>query len=239
MSKKERIDKILSNIGYGSRKDVKNLIKKGMVSIDGNIVKDNGMKVDPYGTKIYVRDKLVKYRKYIYIMMNKPEGYVSSTDDPISNTVVDLLDDEYKIFNPFPVGRLDKDTVGLLILSNDGKLAHRVLAPKNHISKTYFAKIQGKIDDEDIARFKEGILLDDGYKTMSSELNVLKNGDISEVCINIKEGKFHQIKRMFKVLDKKVIYLKRISMGSLKLDESLKEGEYRELEIEETNLLTE
>ncbi|WP_026895964.1 pseudouridine synthase [Clostridiisalibacter paucivorans] len=238
MSKKERIDKILSNIGYGSRKDVKNLIKKGMVSIDGNIVKDSGMKVDPYETKIYVRDKLVRYRKYIYIMMNKPEGYVSSTDDPINNTVVDLLDDEYKIFDPFPVGRLDKDTVGLLILSNDGKLAHRVLAPKNHISKTYFAKIQGKIDDEDITRFKEGILLDDGYKTMSSKLDVLKNGDISEVCINIKEGKFHQIKRMFKALDKKVIYLKRISMGSLKLDESLREGEYRELEIEEINLLT-
>ncbi|WP_235666988.1 16S rRNA pseudouridine(516) synthase, partial [Clostridioides difficile] len=171
--------------------------------------------------------------------MNKPDGYISATTDKYDPTVLDLIDLSYLAFEPFPVGRLDKDTEGLLVLTNDGKLSHRVLSPKKHVPKTYYAKIDGVVTEEDVEAFLEGVVLDDGYKTMPSQLNILKSDDESEIELTIHEGKFHQVKRMFESVGKKVVYLKRLSMGNLKLDESLELGEYRELTDEEVKLIEE
>jgi 16S rRNA pseudouridine516 synthase len=237
MSKRQRLDKILSNSGVGTRKEVKDLIKSGTVEIDGVTVKDVGMQIDPYEQKIKVNNKELLYREYIYIMMNKPQGVVSATEDNWDETVVDLLEDSLQAFEPAPVGRLDKDTEGLLLLTNDGQLAHKLLSPKKHVPKTYFAHIEGRVGKSDIEAFEEGITLDDGYETLPAQLNVLMQGEISQVEITIYEGKFHQIKRMFQAVDKKVVFLKRMAMGKLQLDESLKTGEYRELMPEELKLL--
>lgn len=237
MSKSERLDKILANLGYGSRKDIKGLARAGIVKVNGETIRDSSIKINPYTSKIEIDDEIVEYREFIYLMMNKPKGYISSTDDFRDKTVIDLISDEYKVFNPFPVGRLDKDTEGLMILSNDGQLSHRVLTPKNRIEKLYYAEIEGTVTEEDKLSFQEGILLDDGYKTLPSKLDILTVGHISKVYVTIEEGKFHQIKRMFLALGKRVAYLKRIAIGGLKLDESLELGEYRELTQEEIILL--
>lgn len=239
MSKRQRLDKILSNLGIGTRKEVKDLVKAGTVEIDGVIVKDSGIQVDPDTQTIKVNNREIIYREFVYIMMNKPQGVVSATEDNRDTTVVDLLDDELQAFDPAPVGRLDKDTEGLLLLTNDGQLAHRLLAPKKHVPKTYFAHIDGRVGESDIAAFEQGVVLDDGYKTLPAQLKILVQGEISQVEIIIYEGKFHQIKRMFEAVDKKVVYLKRVAMGNLKLDESLENGDYRELEPEELKLLQE
>lgn len=237
MSKSERLDKILANLGYGSRKDIKGLARAGIVKVNGETIRDSSIKINPYTSKIEIDDEIVEYREFIYLMMNKPKGYISSTDDFRDKTVIDLISDEYKVFNPFPVGRLDKDTEGLMILSNDGQLSHRVLTPKNRIEKLYYAEIEGTVTEEDKLSFQEGIVLDDGYKTLPSKLDILTIGHISKVYVTIEEGKFHQIKRMFLALGKRVAYLKRIAIGGLKLDESLELGEYRELTQEEIILL--
>jgi 16S rRNA pseudouridine516 synthase len=171
-------------------------------------------------------------------MLNKPDGYISATFDKHDPIVLDLIDSSYLVFEPFPVGRLDKDTEGLLVLTNDGQLAHRVLSPKKHVPKTYYAKIQGKVTEEDILAFEKGVVLDDGYETMPSQLKILKSDDMSEIELTIHEGKFHQVKRMVECVGKKVIYLKRITFGSLVLDESLSLGEYRFLTEEEILKLT-
>lgn len=237
MAKKQRLDKILSNMGYGSRKDVKKLIKDGLIKVNDEIILDNKIKLNPYEDEIYIRNEKLNYREYIYIMMNKPKGYVSSTDDPLSNTVIDILEDEYLIFNPFPIGRLDKDTEGLILISNDGALAHNLLSPKREVNKTYYVEVDGYVEKSHKDIFKEGIVIDDGYKTLPASLDIVSSDIISKVYLTIKEGKFHQVKRMFKSLDMKVLYLKRVSMGPLKLDENLDLGEYRELKEEELNLL--
>lgn len=239
MSKKQRLDKILSNIGFGTRKEVKDLIKAGVVQVDGIIAKDSGLQVDPILQTIMVNNKELIYREFIYIMMNKPQGVVSATEDNRDTTVVDLLDESLQAFDPAPVGRLDKDTEGFLLLTNDGQLAHKLLAPKKHVPKTYFAHIEGRVDHSDIEAFENGIILDDGYETLPAELKILVQGEVSHVEIIIYEGKFHQIKRMFQAVDKEVIYLKRMAMGSLKLDESLATGEYRELKEAELKMLLE
>lgn len=239
MSKKIRIDKLLSNVGVGSRSEIKKYIKSNLVKVNDKIVKDSGLLVNPQSDFITFNQKEVNYKEFIYIMLNKPSGYLSATYDKKDKIVLDLIDKKYLSYEPFPVGRLDKDTEGLLILTNDGQLSHRVLSPKKHVPKTYFAKIDGKVEYEDIKAFEEGVVLDDGYKTMPSILKILKSDDISEIELTINEGKFHQVKRMFESVGKKVIYLKRISMGKLKLDENLKLGEYRELTEEEVKLLEE
>jgi 16S rRNA pseudouridine516 synthase len=239
MSKRQRLDKILSNLGLGTRKEVKDLVKAGAVQIDGIIAKDSGLQVDPVLQKIKVNNKELLYREFIYIMMNKPQGVVSATEDNRDTTVVDLLEESLQAFEPAPVGRLDKDTEGLLLLTNDGQLAHKLLSPKKHVPKTYFAHIEGRVGQSDIEAFEKGITLDDGYKTLPAQLKVLVQGEVSQVEIIIYEGKFHQIKRMFQAVDKKVVYLKRIAMGNLQLDESLDHGEYRELLEEELKLLQE
>ena len=239
MNKRQRADKILSNMGFGTRKEVKELIKAGALEIDGVIIKDPGYQADPLQQCIKVNNKELAYREFVYIMLNKPQGVVSATEDNRDATVIDLLSEELQAFQPAPVGRLDKDTEGLLLLTNDGQLAHRLLSPKKHVPKTYFAHVQGSVGEEDVQAFQEGIVLDDGYKTLPGHLKVLVSGEISQVEIVIYEGKFHQIKRMFQALDKKVIYLKRVAMGDLKLDEGLITGEYRELTEEELNIFKE
>ncbi|HBG4726955.1 TPA: rRNA pseudouridine synthase [Clostridioides difficile] len=239
MAKKQRIDKILSNLGYGSRSEIKKYCKQGSVVVNGSEVSNPGTQVDTENDEILFNGEEVIYREYIYLMMNKPDGYISATTDKYDPTVLDLIDLSYLAFEPFPVGRLDKDTEGLLVLTNDGKLSHRVLSPKKHVPKTYYAKIDGVVTEEDVEAFLEGVLLDDGYKTMPSQLNILKSDDESEIELTIHEGKFHQVKRMFESVGKKVVYLKRLSMGNLKLDESLELGEYRELTDEEVKLIEE
>ncbi|HFL2492291.1 TPA: pseudouridine synthase [Clostridioides difficile] len=239
MAKKQRIDKILSNLGYGSRSEIKKYCKQGSVVVNGSEVSNPGTQVDTENDEILFNGEEVIYKEYIYLMMNKPAGYISATTDKYDPTVLDLIDLSYLAFEPFPVGRLDKDTEGLLVLTNDGKLSHRVLSPKKHVPKTYYAKIDGVVTEEDVEVFLEGVVLDDGYKTMPSQLNILKSDDESEIELTIHEGKFHQVKRMFESVGKKVVYLKRLSMGNLKLDESLELGEYRELTDEEVKLIEE
>ena len=239
MSKKQRIDKILSNLGYGSRAELKRYCKQNIITVNKVAVTNPGLQVDPENDEIIFDGEIVNYREFIYIMMNKPDGYISATFDKHDPIVLDLIDQSYLAFEPFPVGRLDKDTEGLLVLTNDGKLSHRVLSPKKHVPKTYYAKIDGKVTEDDIKAFEEGVVLDDGYKTMKSQLKILKSDEISEIELTIHEGKFHQVKRMFESVDKKVVYLKRLSMGKLKLDESLSLGEYRELTDEEVKLIEE
>ena len=234
----ERLDKVLSNLGYGSRKEIKEVLKQGKVEVDGKLAKDSAMKVDPEKSIIKVEGEEINYREYIYIMLNKPQGVVSATFDNHDETVIDLLDYEYAVFKPFPVGRLDKDTEGLLIITNDGELNHRLTSPKWHVDKVYYAEIDKMVDEKDIIAFEKGITLDDGYKCLPAKLEIIsasENG--SEIYVTIQEGKFHQVKRMFEAVDKSVVYLRRISMGSLNLDEDLEEGQYRELTEEELNSL--
>jgi 16S rRNA pseudouridine516 synthase len=237
MGTKQRIDKILSNMGYGSRKEVKELIRAGSVEIDGAVVKDSGQQVETEFQEIKVNGSRLFYKDTIYILMNKPQGVISATEDSRERTVVDLLSDEFKAFSPFPVGRLDKDTEGLLLLTNDGQLTHRLLSPKKHVPKTYLAKIMGRVTEEDVEAFGRGVTLEDGYRTMPSKLKILESDDVSQVEITIYEGKFHQVKRMIKSVNKEVIYLKRISMGELKLDETLELGDFRELNENELRII--
>lgn len=239
MAKKLRIDKILSNVGYGSRAEIKVYCKKGLVKVNDKVISNPGTQVDTDTDKIEFNNEVVRYREFVYIMMNKPDGYLSATFDKRDPIVLDLIESSYLAFEPFPVGRLDKDTEGLLVLTNDGKLAHRVLSPKKHVPKTYYAKIDGVVTEKDVKAFEEGVTLDDGYETMASQLNILESGEISEIELTIHEGKFHQVKRMFESVGKKVVYLKRLSMGKLKLDETLSLGEYRELTEEEVKLIEE
>lgn len=234
----ERLDKVISNLGYGSRKEVKALCKKGFVQVDGVVVKDSSVSIDPEKSIISINGEELRYRKYIYLMMNKPDGVISATYDNREETVIDLLEVEHQVFEPFPVGRLDKDTVGLLLLTNDGELNHRLISPKWHVDKVYFAKIDKKVTEEDVEAFKKGIKLDDGYVCKEGKLEILSASDEgSEVRVTIQEGKYHQVKRMFEALGKKVVYLQRIEFGGLLLDEELEEGEYRELTEEELSIL--
>ncbi|HBB28423.1 MAG TPA: 16S rRNA pseudouridine(516) synthase [Clostridiales bacterium] len=238
---KIRLDKMICNLGYSTRSQLKKEMKTGCVTVNGQIVKDSSLIVDSDIDVVTYYNETINYIKYIYLMMNKPQGVISATEDyHCAKTVIDLLDDFSKNFQPFPVGRLDKDTEGLLLLTNDGKLAHNMLSPRKHVDKTYFAYIEGRLTDNDIKAFNEGVtFLDDGYKTMPAKLEIIKSNDISECKVTIKEGKFHQVKRMFEAVDKRVIYLKRLSMGAIKLDEELNLGEYRELNDDEMLLLKE
>lgn len=237
MSKKERVDKILSNLGYGGRKEIKKYAKEGRISVGGELVKDSSVKVDPIVEDIIFDGKKVNYREFIYLMMNKPQGVVSSTDDPISKTVLDLIETQYLAFKPHPTGRLDKDTEGLLLITNDGNLSHELLSPKNNVNKTYYVEVDGYVDEKYYEVFESGIILDDGYKTKPADLEIIESGYVSKVRLSISEGKYHQVKRMFESLQMVVLYLKRISMGSLILDDSLQPGEYRELTEDELLLL--
>jgi 16S rRNA pseudouridine516 synthase len=244
MSESVRLDKYLADVGIGTRSEVKSYIRKGRVQVDGVVVKESDRKIDSKTSIILFDNTRVEYDSYEYYMLNKPAGVVSATKDNISTTVVELIregtckgeDSEVESFvnkDLFPVGRLDKDTEGLLLVTNDGELAHRLLSPKKHVGKTYFAKVNGKVTMKDVRVFKEGIELAEDFTTLPAELNIIESGEISSVEVTIYEGKFHQVKRMFEAVDKEVLYLKRLSMGELVLDKDLEPGEFRKLTIEE------
>ncbi|AIY79828.1 pseudouridine synthase family protein [Clostridium botulinum 202F] len=234
----ERLDKIISNLGYGSRKEAKVLARKGLIEVDGKIIKDSSVTIDPEKSIVKINGEEIFYRKYIYLMMNKPTGVISATHDSKDETVINLLELDHQIFDPFPVGRLDKDTVGLLLLTNDGEFNHRMISPKWHVDKVYYAKIDKEVNEKDQQAFKKGVVLDDGYKCLEAKLDIISaSPEGSEVRITIQEGKYHQVKRMFEARDKKVVYLKREEFGGLILDENLEEGEYRELSDEELAIL--
>ena len=240
--KTQRIDKILVHLGYGSRSEIKRMVKQGSITVNGTMTKDSGLHVDPFNDTVEVDGKGIVYKEFIYIMLHKPQGVISATEDKREATVLDLLDSEHVLFEPFPVGRLDKDTEGLLLLTNDGKFAHNLLSPRKHVPKTYEAKVDGDVGADDIAQFALGVTLDDGYTTLPGELVVLsqeEDGDriISMISLTIHEGKFHQVKRMFEAVGKKVVYLKRVQMGQLPLDPKLEIGKYRELTMDELSLL--
>ncbi|MFR7591438.1 MAG: pseudouridine synthase [Longibaculum sp.] len=232
-----RLDKLLAHSGFGTRKEVKELIKQGYVSVNGETIKKDKTQVDPTFDDIQVDGEKIIYEEYVYYMLNKPAGYVSATVDNVYPTVVELIDDYYRD-DLFPVGRLDVDTEGLLLMTNDGVLAHQLLSPKKHCPKVYFAKINGVVDEDDIEKFKKGIMIDDDYQCQSAQLHIIETDEAtSEITVEIYEGKFHQVKKMFLAIGKEVTYLKRIRMKNLELDESLALGEYRRLTNEELDRL--
>ena len=231
-----RLDKFLVELGIGSRKEVKEYIKKGLVAVNEKTIKNSDLKIDEFNDSVYFNNEKLSYEKFVYIMLNKPAGVVSATFDNKDKTVIDLIN-EYKHLNLFPFGRLDKDSEGLLIISNDGKLAHNLLSPKKHVNKIYYVETDGKVTNDDITIFKNGVILDDGDKCKSAKLDIIETNDVSKCYVTISEGKFHQVKRMFESVNKKVIYLKRVSFGNLNLDDNLKLGEYRKLTENEIEIL--
>ena len=233
-----RLDKLLAHTGYGTRKDVKELLKKKQVKVDGVIAKKGNAHINPDVQTVQVGQEIIQYEKYVYLLLHKPPNYISATRDDRDKTVIDLVPDEYQHYDLAPVGRLDKDTEGLVLLTNDGLLNHRLTSPKNEVFKTYYAKIKGKVEPKHIQEFQEGVILDDGYKTKRADLEIIKSDDISEITLSISEGKFHQVKRMFRAINMEVIYLKRLSIGELKLNHSLSLGKIRRLNEEEMNYIT-
>ncbi|MFT4143899.1 MAG: pseudouridine synthase [Mobilitalea sp.] len=231
-----RLDKYLADMGVGTRSEIKNYIRKGRVKIDGVVCNKPEQKVTFEQDNIYFDDKKISYVNYEYYMLNKPAGVVSATMDKVSQTVLDLITDK-KRKDLFPVGRLDKDTEGLLLLTNDGALAHQLLSPKKHVDKVYYAKVQGRVTSSDQEAFLAGVDIKEENLTLPAKLTILHSDEISEIELTITEGKFHQVKRMFEAVEKEVIYLKRLSMGGLVLDPKLKLGEYRELTQEEIDYL--
>ena len=230
-----RLDKYLTDMSLGTRAFIKEEIKKGKVLLNGEVCRRSETKVS-VKDQIRYNGKPVAYVNMEYYMLNKPQGVVSATKDKHHKTVMDLLEGE-KRKDLFPVGRLDIDTEGLLLITNDGDLAHQLLSPKKHVNKIYYAKIEGRLPDDCIEQFKKGILLKEGIRTQPAHLMVFSEGLLSEVQVTIQEGKFHQVKRMFQALGVQVVYLKRLSMGPLILDDSLPLGSYRHLTEKELTLL--
>lgn len=230
-----RLDKYLADMGVGTRSEVKNYIRKGRVQINEVVTKESDKKINIETDKVTFDGSQLTYISTEYYMLNKPGGVVSATRDNLSQTVLDLIDSCNK--DLFPVGRLDKDTEGLLLITNDGDLAHKLLSPKKKVAKVYYARVNGRVTIEDVDTFSNGIQLSEDFTTLPADLEIIESSDISTVKVTIHEGKFHQVKRMFEAVEKEVIYLKRISMGELILDENLALGEYRPLTIEEINML--
>ncbi len=233
----ERLDKIIANSGTLSRKEVHRLIKSGAVSVNGITTKDRGFCIDPETAEIKINGQSVSLEKYVYIMLNKPEGVVSATKDPTEKTVVDLVPTEFKKKNLFPAGRLDRNTTGFVLITDNGDFAHKILSPKNHIEKTYEARLAERIDEESLKKVAEGITLGDGTECLPAKVKVLEDGENPLIEIKICEGKYHQIKRMFAAVGNAVIELKRVKMGQLPLDENLAPGECKILSKEEVELI--
>lgn len=232
----ERLDKIIASQGKYSRSEVKKLVKAGLVRLNGNVVKSSDIKCDVSTDEITVDGVSLNYKKHIYIMLNKPKGVISATEDPTQKTVIDLVPSELKRAALFPAGRLDGDTTGFVLITDDGDFAHRILSPKNHIMKTYHATLKRPLTDEDIVKFKKGLTLGDGTKCLEAHVRMLPDRECTAEVI-ICEGKYHQVKRMFASLDNRVLELRRVKMGELSLDEALAEGECRELTAEELELV--
>lgn len=235
---KIRMDKFLADAGLGTRSKVKEFLKNGSITVNDVVIKKGDVKVDTEIDIVKYMNKEISYSEFEYYMLNKPAGVVSATKDNRDKTVLELIDTE-KRRDLFPVGRLDKDTEGLLLITNDGVLANNLLAPGKHVDKTYYAKISGRVDDSLKAAFLEGVDIGDEKPTKPAELEIISCDDISEIRITITEGRYHQIKRMFEAYDLEVVYLKRLSMGSLKLDAELAIGDYRKLTDAELKALKE
>lgn len=251
-----RLDRFLAEMGVGTRNEVRKEIKSGRVSVDGHTIKDPGCKVQT-DSLVELNGEPILYEEFVYYMLNKPAGIISASDDTFEETVVDLIA-EQKRKDLFPAGRLDRDTEGLMLITNDGTLAHRLLSPKHHVDKTYFALVLEEVTEADIESFRDGLILPDGLECMPAvveitdrckardlcgryELSNVTDDEldepVTELLITIHEGKFHQIKRMFQAIGCEVIYLKRLTMGTLHLDPGLGPGEYRRLTAEETDSL--
>ncbi|WP_214797300.1 pseudouridine synthase [Exiguobacterium sp. s5] len=232
-----RIDKLLANMGYGSRKDVKILLKQGAVRIDDQPVKDAKRQINLEAERVTVHGEVVEYKPFVYLMMNKPSGVISATEDKVESTVVDLIDPAYAHYDLFPVGRLDKDTTGLLLLTNDGAFNHALMSPRKHVDKVYIAEVDGEMTADDVRRFAEGVELEDGYTTKPARLELLsKSGRRSTIRLTLSEGKYHQVKRMVAAVGKHVERLERVQIGGLELDPTLEPGAYRELTETEVDL---
>ena len=237
MAEQIRLDKYLADMGIGTRSELKLWIRKGRVKVNGLVCKTPDTKVIKEKDEVYFDDEKVNYQEYLYIMLHKPAGVVSATIDNVNKTVIELIRDKMGK-DLFPVGRLDKDTEGLLFITNDGDFAHQLLSPKKHVDKVYYAKVKGHVTEEDKIQLEAGVNIGEDYITLPAKLTILRQDDISEVELTIQEGKFHQVKRMFDTVGKEVVYLKRLSMGGLCLDSNLAPGEYRHLTKEEVEYLT-
>ncbi|WEV45768.1 pseudouridine synthase [Streptococcaceae bacterium ESL0687] len=227
-----RLDKFLANMNLGSRTEVKKDIKKGQVTVNGQVIKSDKHQINEEADQITFRGQLVNYQKYFYYLLNKPAGYLSAKTDTRDKTIMDLFKASDRRDDLFPVGRLDKDTEGLLLVTNDGDLAHRLLSPKKHVPKLYQAEISGIMTGDDIKLFAEGLTIDGGELCLPAELELVSvnpQEDTSLIRLTLHEGKFHQVKRMVKAVGKKVTYLERLGMGNLMLDDNLKRGAYRPL----------
>ena len=235
-----RLDKFLANSGIGTRKEVKIILKKGKIKVNEKIVKDAKMQVDEIKDDVKIEGEKITYKPFVYIMMNKPSGVISATEDGKHKTVIDLLCEKYKNYKVFPVGRLDIDTEGLLLLTNDGVLAHNLLSPKKHVDKKYYVELKEPLTIEKKKILENGIKLEENFVTKKAKIEIINKDEdieVNSVFITISEGKFHQVKRMFKFVENEVLYLKRVKMGKLLLPENLKLGEYRELSEEEMDLI--
>lgn len=232
---KQRLDKVIASTGRWSRREVKALVRQGRVLVDGLPARSAEEKVDPQAAEIAVNGETLVYRRYTWLMLNKPAGYLSATEDGRGATVLDLLPEDLRRQGLFPVGRLDKDTEGLLLLTNEGGLAHELLSPKYHVEKEYYVRVSGRLTEADCRAFAAGMTLDDGLACRPAGLAILMAGEESEARVTLREGKFHQVKRMLAFLGKPVLYLERVRMGNLTLDRSLLRGEFRfltETEVE-------
>ncbi|ONI41876.1 16S rRNA pseudouridine(516) synthase [Candidatus Epulonipiscium fishelsonii] len=229
-----RLDKYLSHIGIGTRTEVKKIVSENRVRVNEKVVNKPNINVNSNIDKVYLNNKLLEYKEFYYFILNKPQGVITATEDNTHKTVMDLLKCEDKNKNLSPVGRLDKDTEGLLILTNDGQLSHNLLSPKKHVSKTYYLKFVGNVVPDAIEKFKDGIEFKDGTRCLPAKLEFI---DKDECLVTIEEGKFHQVKRMMHNIGGEVVYLKRIQFNNLKLPSDLNLGEYRELTNEELNLI--
>lgn len=230
---KLRLDKYLKDQGLASRSEIKEWIKKGRVSINDKVEKDPGAHVDTERDQVFLNGKAIAYKEFVYYMLNKPKGVITATEDMRTETVLDLLPESLRRREVFPVGRLDKDTEGLLLITNDGIFAHELLSPKKHVTKLYEAELDRFPGDKAIKAFKQGVVLDDGYQALPADLEFVSLSPRVVARVEVVEGKFHQIKRMFKAVGATVVALKRLRMGSVWLDSSLNPGEYRELTPEE------
>lgn len=228
-----RLDKFLAHANYGTRREVKKIIRSGWVSVNDQIIRNDDFKIDEIKDVICVDNEQVIYQQFYYIMLNKPNGYVSATIDDRYPTVLDLIDEDYAL-DLFPVGRLDLDTEGLLLLTNDGSLSHDLLSPKKHVDKEYYVELEKDFNDQDIKTLEAGVAIND--QEVCKEAKV-KRIDNNKMMLIIQEGKYHQVKRMMHAIDNEVTYLKRLRMGSLVLDETLPLGEYRALDETEIKML--
>lgn len=230
---RQRLDKIIASTGKWSRREVKELARRGLVTVNGSAVRLVEEKFDPETVEISVKGEALSYHRYTWIMLNKPAGCLSATEDGRGKTVLDLLPLELRRKKLFPVGRLDKDTEGLLLLTDEGPLAHTLLSPRRHVDKVYYVRTAGRLTEEDCRAFAAGLSLGDGLQCLPAKLEILSAGEGSEAHVILREGKFHQIKRMLASRGKPVVYLERIQMGPLPLDRELPRGAFRFLTEEE------